>query len=217
MIDYVAARTAMVDCQVRPSDVTRYPIIAAMLGVPRERFVPGEAAAVAYMDENIQLSSNRAILAPRTLAKMLDAVEFDGSELVLNVGTNHGYTAAILARLAEAVVALEEDPILAASAATALSEAGADNVAVEEGPLVAGAAGLGPYDVIFIDGAVETLPPALVDQLRMDGRIILLRSQGPLCYAELGVKGPNGISTRRLFDATAPVLPGFSTDPAFIF
>ncbi|MGB0496819.1 MAG: protein-L-isoaspartate O-methyltransferase family protein [Rubricella sp.] len=217
MIDYAAARTTMVDTQVRPSDVTRYPIIAAMLEIPREQFVPTEAKPIAYADDPIELSAERSILAPRTLAKMIDALELGKNDLVLDIGPAHGYSTAVLARIAGTIVGVEEDESLARSAAETLSEIGVDNAIIENRPLVEGAPEHGPFDVIVLQGAAETLPDALVAQLREDGRIVMLKAEGVLCYAVLGVKGAAGISWRRIFDAAAPVLPGFSAERGFLF
>lgn len=217
MPDFAAARTAMVDCQIRPSDVTRYPIIAATLAVPREDFVPGDMRSVAYAGDDIALSADRTILAPRTFAKMLDALALTGAELVLDIGCALGYSTAVIAHMSEAVIGLEQDEAYASEAGTALTKIGADNAVIEVGPLGEGAAAHGPYDAMIIQGAVEVLPQTIIDQLRPDGKIVMLKVEGALCYAALGVKGSNGISWRRIFDATAPILPGFAAKPAFVF
>lgn len=217
MTDFKAARTAMVDCQIRPSDVTRFPIIQAMLTVPREQYLPSEAQAVAYMGEHVEIGSGRVCLDPRVLAKLIDTLAIQPDDLVLDVGAGLGYSTAIVASIAEAVVALEQDEALAAEAAATLSAQGVDNAVVETGPLVEGAPAHGPYDVIVLQGGVETLPQALVDQLRPDGRIAMIRMRGALGVAELGIKGANGITWRRSFDATAPILPGFAAEKAFVF
>ena len=162
MTDYSAARTAMVDCQVRPSDVTRYPIIEAMLSIPRERFVPAAARDVAYVGEHIHFSPDRVLLDPRVMGKMLDAVAINSDELVLDIGCGLGYSAAIIGWMAEAVIAIEEDPALAEEAARNLAEQEVMNAVVEQGPLASGSAAHGPYDVIVIEGAVQSIPAALV-------------------------------------------------------
>ncbi len=216
-IDYAAAREAMVDSQVRPSDVTRYPIIRAMLALPREAFVPPEYRPVAYLGEHVPLAPGRVLLDPRVFAKMLDAADIGPKDLVLDVGCGMGYSAAAIADMAEAVIALEEDPALAAEAEAALAARGVDNAAVETGPLVAGVPGHGPYDAIIIEGAAERLPDALADQLKPGGRIVAIFMEGALGQARLGLRGQSGIGWRRIFDATAPVLPGFSAAKAFEF
>jgi len=157
MRDSQALRTMMVDTQVRPSDVTKYPIIEAMLAVPREDFVPDTYRAAAYADAQVDLGAGRAMLEPRTLAKILDALDIQPGELVLDLGTGLGYSAAVVARMAEFVVALEEDEALAADAEARLGAAGIDNVAVITGPLDEGDARHGPYDVILVEGAVQVV------------------------------------------------------------
>ena len=109
MTDYAARRAVMVDTQIRPSDVTKFPIIDAMMSVPREAFVPVELREAAYMGENIDLGGGRVILDPRILGKMLDALDIQADELVLDVGCALGYSSAVMARVAEAVVAVEEN------------------------------------------------------------------------------------------------------------
>jgi len=217
MTDFKSARTAMVDCQIRPSEVTRYPIIQAMLTVPREQYLPSEAQAIAYMGEHVDIGGGRVCLDPRVLAKLIDALAIQPDDLVLDIGCGLGYSTAIIANIAEAVVALEEDEALAEEAAATLSAQGVDNAVVEKGSLVGGAPSHGPYDVIIIQGGIEALPDAIADQLRPDGRIAVIEMKGPLGVAQLGVKGANGISWRRSFDATAPILPGFAAEKAFVF
>ncbi len=136
MTDFAARRTMMVDTQVRPSDVTKFPIIDAMLSVPREDFVPNTKREAAYMGENIDLGGGRVVLEPRTLGKMLDALDIQSDELVLDLGCGLGYSAAVLAKMADFVVAVESDETMAAEAQSKLSEAGADNVAVIQGELL---------------------------------------------------------------------------------
>ena len=175
MIDYAAAREAMVDRQVRTADVTRYPIIAAMLAVPREAFLPAELQPVAYLGEHVPLAPGRVLLDPRVFAKLLDALAVGPADLVLDVGSGYGYSTAVLARMAEAVVALESDPAMAAEAEALLAAHGADNAVAHA--VAEGAGG----------------------------------------QARLGLRTPDGITWRRIFDATAPVIPGFAATKAFEF
>jgi len=219
MPDFTTLRTMMVDTQVRPSDVTKFPIIDAMLDVPREDFVPDTARDVAYAGAPIEIAAHRVVLEARTFAKMLDALDIRQDELVLHVGAGLGYGSAILARLAEAVVALEEDEGLAAEAETALAEVGADNVAVINGPLAQGHAKNAPYDVIVVDGGVAKLPTEIVSQLKPGGRIaaIFMSAGDVLGEMRIGVKTAGSVSWRMDFNATAPLLPGFEEDIAFEF
>ena len=215
MTDFAKRRTTMVDNQIRPSDVTKFPIIDAMLMIAREDFVPDSKREAAYVGENIELGAGRVILEPRSLAKMLDAVNVQPGEMVLDLGCAYGYSAAVLSRLAEAVVAVESDPIMSKEASSALSVAGADNVALVEGPLAEGAPQHGPYDVIVIQGAVEQVPQAVLDQLSEGGRIACLFQDGALGACRIGYRIDGSMSWRFAFNAAAPVLPGFDRAPAF--
>jgi protein-L-isoaspartate(D-aspartate) O-methyltransferase len=217
MTDYSAARTAMVDCQVRPSDVTKFPIIEAMLTVPREAFVPSAKKPVAYAGEHIPLSPGRVLLDARTFAKMLDAVNIGPTELVLDLGCGLGYSSAVIARLAEAVVAVEEDDAMAAAALETLTDMSADNVLVTTAKLASGDAKHGPYDVVMTEGAIERLPEAIADQIKDGGRIAALVQDGSLWQCRIGHKSDGHITWSYAFDASAPVLPGFEKKQEFAF
>ncbi len=215
MADFATRRRMMVDTQVRPSDVTKFPIIDAMLAVPREAFVPDALREAAYVGENLDLAPGRVILDPRTLSKLLDALDIQPVDLVLDVGTGLGYAAAVLGRLADAVVAVEEDAALAAEAQQILSVQGVDNAAVIAGPLALGAPRHAPYDAILIEGGVERVPAALTDQLREGGRIGAVFMSGTLGTARVGTKHGGSVAWRSVFNAAAPVLPGFAEERAF--
>ncbi len=215
MTDFARRRTLMVDTQIRPSDVTKFPIIEAMLSVPREMFVPAGQREAAYIGENVPLKPGRVVLEPRTLAKMLDALNVQPDEVALDIGTGLGYSTALLSRMAEAVVALEEDADLAKDAEAALAEAGADNAAVVQGSLAEGAAKHGPYDVIVIEGGVETLPAALEGQLKEGGRMAALFMDGAVGACKVGYKIDGRMSWRFAFNAAAPVLAGFEKEVSF--
>lgn len=215
MTNFEMRRTVMVDTQVRPSDVTKFPIIEAMLSVAREDFVPVAQREAAYMGENIDLGAGRVVLEPRTLAKMLDVLDIGNDELVLDIGVGYGYSSAVIAHMAEAVVAVEEDEDLAREAQEALMTAGADNVALHTGPLAEGAAKHGPYDVVIVQGGVARLPQALLDQIKDGGRIACLFMDGALGEVRVGYKIDGRISWRNAFNAGAPVLPGFEAHSQF--
>ena len=215
MSDYATRRTAMVDTQVRPSDVTKFPIIEAMLTVPREAFVPHDMREAAYMGKNLELGDGRVVLEPRTLAKMLDALDIQNNELVLDVGSAYGYSAAVIARMAEAVIAVEDDAGRVSEAQASLSELHYDNVVLHEGSLTDGAADHGPYDVIILQGGVEELPETLISQLKSGGRIACLFMKGNLGDVRIGQKTDAGITWRSIFNAGAPVLAGFERAEAF--
>lgn len=215
MTDFETRRRMMVDTQVRPSDVTKYPVLEALLEVRREMYVPDALRDVAYMDNSITLGENRIVLEARTFSKILDTLDIQQDEMALDIGCGLGYSAAVLGKLCEAVVAVEEDETLASEAEAILGSEGADNVAVVGGALTEGAAKHGPYDVIILEGAVEEMPEALTDQLKEGGRIAAVFMDGALGMVRVGLKSGGTISWRFSFNATAPVLPGFSKAPSF--
>ncbi|GGG64894.1 protein-L-isoaspartate O-methyltransferase [Salipiger pallidus] len=216
MTDFATRRRMMVDTQVRPSDVTKFPIIEAMLRIPREEFVPSDKREAAYAERSIALADGRVVLDARTLAKMLDALNIDGDDLVLDIGCGMGYSSAVIARIAEAVVAVEEDEAMVPEAQSLFGEH-ADNVVLHEGPLTEGAAAHGPYDAIIIEGGVEKLPETLEAQLKDGGRIACIFMDGALGTVRIGWKIDGVITWRFAFNGTAPVLPGFRKETAFAF
>jgi protein-L-isoaspartate(D-aspartate) O-methyltransferase len=216
MSEFASRRMMMVDTQVRPSDVTKFPIIDAMLKVPREVYVPRDMREAAYVGENIDIAPGRVILEARTLAKMLDALDIRPDDLVLDLGCGLGYSAAVIAHLADTVVAVEEDEALAAEAQRVLSEEGVDNAVVVTGPLAGGAAKHGPYDVITIEGGVEAVPEALEAQLKDGGRIGAVFLDGALGTVRIGHKIDGRIVWRFAFNAAAPLLAGFARSRSFV-
>lgn len=215
MTDFTARRTTMVDTQVRTSDVTKFPIIDAMLSVPREEFVPDALREAAYVGENLDLEAGRVVLEPRTLSKMLDAIDVQNDELVLDIGCAFGYSAAVIARIAQAVVALESDPEMAKEAQSALGSLDIDNVIVQQGDLADGAAQHGPYDAIMIEGGAEELPDTILEQLKDGGRIACVFMEGALGVVRVGYKTGGHVDWWDEFNAIAPVLDGFKRKAAF--
>ena len=215
MTDYASRRTMMVDTQVRPSDVTKFPIIDAMLAVPREAFVPDAKREAAYVGENLDIGGGRVMLEPRTLAKMIDALDIQPAHVVLDIGCGLGYSTAVLARMCDFVVAVEDDEARAQEAQTTLSEQGVDNAAVMAGVLAEGAAKSGPYDIVILQGAAEQVPEALLDQLREGGRIATVFSEGTLGVVRIGHKIDGSLNWRFSFNASAPVLAGFENQTTF--
>ncbi|MFY0595668.1 MAG: protein-L-isoaspartate O-methyltransferase [Cognatishimia sp.] len=215
MPDYTTRRIAMVDTQVRPSDVTKFPIIQAMLSVPREQLVAHDLKDVAYLGNNLDVDDGRVVLEPRTFAKMLDALDIRKNELVLDIGTAYGYSSAVIAQMAEAVIAVEDDDARARDAQSALIDLNYDNVVVHQGPLAEGAAEHGPFDVIVVQGGVAEISKNLEAQLKIGGRIACLFMDGQLGEVRLGMKTEAGISWRQIFNASAPVLAGFEKKQEF--
>jgi protein-L-isoaspartate(D-aspartate) O-methyltransferase len=223
MLDFAAARRTMVDSQVRPSDVTDPRIVAAMLELPRERFVAPGNAELAYADLDPPVAAAksgapvRRLLKPMVVAKLVQAATVKAEDHVLDLGCATGYSAALLARLARSVVALEQDPGLAKLAAENLAAVGAHNVTLVTGSLTQGWADGAPYDVIFVDGAVEVVPEALYRQLKASGRLVAVAGRAPTGRAMVYRSVNGDVSGWPAFDATAPLLPGFAAPPAFVF
>ena len=215
MTDYTARRTMMVDTQVRPSDVTKFPIIDAMLSVPREAYVPDALREAAYVGENLSIGGGRVMLEARTLAKMLDALDIQPSHVVLDVACGLGYSAAVLSQMCDFVVAVEDDEARAQEAQSLLSEHGVDNAAVMAGPLAEGSPKSGPYDVIVIEGGAEEVPASLTDQLNEGGRIACVFVEGTLGVIRIGHKIDGKVNWRFAFNASAPILDGFEKAAVF--
>lgn len=221
-MDFRTARRAMVDGQVRTSDVTHLGVIAAMLDIPREAFVPEAQAAFAYLDRDVPITDAAAtepryLMKPMVLARLIQAADPVPASRVLVIGAGTGYSAAVLSRLAGQVTALEENLSLFHQARSVLSSLGGLNVNVIHGHLASGMPDSGPYDVILIDGGVETVPDRLCTQLSSRGRLLAVEMTGPVGKAKLFQPVNGRLSGRELFDASAPVLPGFRVAPAFVF
>jgi len=217
MTDYVRARTNMVENQLRPNRVTDERLLAAMAEVPREAFVPEVLRGTACVDEDLPLGGGRYLMEPVVFARLVQAARITAADVVLDVGCATGYSAAVLARLAATVVALEEDAGLQARAEANLAELEVTDATVVAGPLRDGFADQAPYDVIVIEGAVEAVPEALSDQLGEGGRLVAVVGEGAVGRAALFLRVDGVLSRRDLFDAAVPRLPGFEVAPGFVF
>ena len=217
-MDFAVVRRMMVDGQVLTRDVFDPDLLAAMLEVPRERFVPPAQVALAYLDRNLPLTADgsRCLLQPMVLARLLQAADITATDHVLDVGCGTGYSSALLARLASSVVALEEDKDLATFARRVLREL-APQVEVVEGLLKTGWPAAGPYDVIVLNGAAEIIPEPLFAQLKDGGRLVGIEGEGPATQARIYCSIRGEISGRSITEAAAPLLPGFARPPEFVF
>jgi protein-L-isoaspartate(D-aspartate) O-methyltransferase len=217
MFDAAEARRHMVDGQIRTADVTNPRLIAAMETVPRELFVTPPLATQAYRDGDIGLGKGRALLRPMVLAKLIQGAVLRTGEHVLDVGCGTGYSSAVLSHMGATVVALEEDAELARRAEAALAAAGAHEVVLARGPLSAGWPAAAPYDFILLGGAIEIAPKALGQQLKPSGRLAAIFGTGPAAKAMIYHVIEGQLVGRPIFDAAAPLLPGFAAPPAFVF
>ncbi len=219
MADFSTARRMMVDGQIRTSDVTDLRIITAFQDVPRERFVAPSMTALAYLDIDAPVADEagaRRMLKPMVLSKLIQAAEITEADRVLIVGCTTGYSAAIIASLAGSVVALDEG-IAPAQAVKNLSSLGIANVEVVRGPLTAGWPVGAPYDAILIEGLIEVMPDPFRGQLNEGGRLVCVRGNERPTKAFVYRLIEDELSGRPIFDATAPLLPGFAEKPAFVF
>ncbi len=217
MSGFEAARRQMVDCQVRPSDVTQYAIIDAMLTVPRERFVPKAKREIAYAGIAVEVAEGRVLLDPRVFSKMLEAAQIGPDDVVLDVACGTGYSTAVIAQMAATVVAVEGDAGLAALARDTLADLEVHNAVVEERAPTEGAPEAGLYDAILVNGGVEQVPDALSAQLKQGGRLVALFQDGDIGQCRVLTRTGEGVTSRWIFDAVAPVLPGFERERSFEF
>ena len=217
MPDFAAARRSMVDSQLKPNQIVDQRVAQAMAEVPRELFVPETLAAVAYVDEDLPIAPGRFLMEPIVFARLLQAAVIEPNDIVLDLGCGTGYSTAVLARLANAVVAIEPDPDLRARAETVMAKIGADNTAIVDGDLTIGSPDQGPFDVIFLNGAAEQIPDGLVDQLADGGRLVAVQVRNGVGKTTVFERQGDLVGARELFDAAIPVLPGFASRPGFVF
>jgi protein-L-isoaspartate(D-aspartate) O-methyltransferase len=217
MLDFATARTNMVESQLRTNRVTDRRLIAAFETVPRENYVPESKRAIAYVDEDLKVATDRYMTEPMVLARLIEDAHVQTGDVALVVGAGTGYACAILANLAATVVGLESEEALADAAEATLAREGVDNAVIVRGKLTEGVPRQGPFNVIVIDGAIETLPEALVEQLADGGRLVGVRREGPVGRAFLLEKFGDATGERVLFDARTPVLRDFAAEKGFVF
>jgi protein-L-isoaspartate(D-aspartate) O-methyltransferase len=217
MIDFQAARAKMVDNQVRTTDVTSHSVLQAFFAVDREGFVPEKSKPLAYIDTDIELAPGRYLMEASPLAKLLQMAAITKEDRVLEVGTGTGYVAALLSKVAGSVVALESDEALAGQATENLASRGCDNVKVVVGVLEEGHASEAPYDVIFVNGAIEDVPAALLEQLGEGGRLVAVIGYGNAAQAKLLLQERGAISQSSYFNLSVKPLPGFRKAKDFVF
>ena len=214
MTEFAVQRHNMVESQVRPNGITDARIVEAMAAVPRELFVPEERRQLAYMDEDVLVAiapdgSRRWLMEPMTFARLLQLAEIGPGEVVLDIGCATGYSTAVIAALAESVIAVEQDPVLAAEATARLAELGITSAAVVNAPHGAGLPGEAPFDVIFINGRVASLPRSLLEQLKENGRLVAVVVETAVAPALVCTRRGAAFSSRTQYDSSVAALPGF--------
>jgi len=224
MVDFETQRQNMVESQVRPSDVTDRRIISAMSRIARDQFVPPARRQFAYSDSDLRFTLDEAtagpmtyLIAPRVLSRLIQNLEIGDTDVVLDVACGPGYSTAVLAQIAQTVVAIEDDEQVAGYAAARLEEAGTDNAAVMHKPLAGGYPEEGPYDAILIGGMIEAVPEAILDQLKDGGRLVAIEGRDGFGAAVQWKRLGDTFDKRWLFDAGAPQLTAFNRPPEFVF
>lgn len=208
-MNFAAARSHMVESQIRPNGITDQRIVAAMGEIRREMFVPDALAAVAYMDEDLPLAGGRSLMEPMAFARLVQLAGITPDDRVLHVGCATGYGTAVLARLSGSVAAMDSDAGLAAMARQLLLAQGVSNATVGDGG--------GHYDVVVVEGRIPAAPDALLAQLNDGGRLVAVVGEGAVSPAMLFTKHHGGISLRTAFDASVAALPGFAGAPKTVF
>jgi len=218
MVEFESARKIMVDNQLRTSGVTDLKILGAMGRIPRERFLAEKRHAIAYSDIDHELWDSRRFLAtPAVFAKLVQLAEIGPKDVVLDVGCGTGYSTAVLAELASAVVGLDDDAELVEKANAVLADLDIGNAAVLNGDMTGGVPSEAPFDVILIEGSVDSVPPALFKQLRDGGRLIAVVNTGATSIATINVKTSEDIAVLPTFDAKLPPLSVMARKPDFVF
>jgi protein-L-isoaspartate(D-aspartate) O-methyltransferase len=213
-----AARTRMIESQLRPNKVTDDRVLGAFATIRRELFVPEHLRSVAYIDEDLPLGRGRYLMAPMVAARLLQTAAVKRADTALIVGAGTGYEAAVTALLARTVVAVEEDAELATQAHAAFVEHAIASISIIEGPPAQGCRQRSPFDVILFAGAVSELPSEITSQLAEDGRLVaVVRPENGVGRAMLVTRTGGLLARRVIFDAAIPLLPGFEPKPAFVF
>ena len=218
-MDFKIARKNMVENQIRANKVTSLNVINAFLDVPREKFVPDALQEISYIDEDIQLSRNRFMMKPMILARLFQSLNLQGNENILHVGSNTGYGSAILSRMCSSVISLESDKKLFEKSIHTFSNMGFDNVVPLHGSMENGVEKEAPFDIIFIEGSIETEPKSLFGQLNENGKLIAIIRPANIKIgkAKLFFKISNEIGLENLFDAQVSKLSIFKSKTKFSF
>ena len=208
----------MVESQIRPNGVTDIALVAALASVERENFVDDAHRSVAYLDKELPIGNGRYLLEPMVLGRLLQLAEIKSTDLVLDIGPGTGYSSAVIARIAESVVGIEQDEALCEASSQTLLEMGVINAAIICGKHVDGVTSEAPFDVIVINGQVCDVPQSLFDQLAQGGRLVAVVGAKDNGQAMVYKKQGEKFSSRAAFNASAPFLTGFEMpESGFLF
>jgi len=214
MFDFAVSRQHMVDCQIRTNDVTDIRIIRAFKAIAREAFIPKAKQALAYSDVHINMDS-RTMMRPRDFSKLLQGLNIQPTDVALDIGCARGYSTAVLSQLCETVVGLEGTDELVERATSLLTEAEILNAAVVKGDLKAGAREHGPFDIIFVNGAVTDIPQSWLNQLAIGGRLAVIVQDGPIGQAMIYTRSKDAFGKTVICDANVPLMSGFQREEVF--
>lgn len=217
MFDFAKARQHMIDGQIRTCDVTDSAVLQAFQSIAREKFVPKSKQALAYSDSHVDLGDDRTLMAPRDFSKLVQAANITPSDVVLDIACGRGYSTAILSKLSDTVVGLEDDDDRVAKATAELANADISNAAVLKADLKAGAPEHGPFNVIFVNGSVSSVPKTWLDQLAHNGRLVAVIQNGPMGKATVFTRTGDSIGERVVFDSSVPSLADFKPALEFVF
>ncbi len=217
-MDFAVARRNMVECQLRPNNVTDPRLVEAMGSLPRERFVPKQRQAIAYIDEDIEIAPGRFLMEPVTAGRLVESAAIEDEDSVLVIAPGTGYLAAVAGRMGGCAFALERDGDLSRRMSELFTDLALDNTVIVEGEHTAGWPKESPYDVILIDGSVPEVPQALFDQLAEGGRLVtVIGAPSQVGRVTLYGKRNGAVSHRPLYDAMVQPAPGFEKEPGFVF
>lgn len=214
------ARFNMIEQQIRPWEVMDGRVLRTMMEIPREPFVPDAYLGPAYADIEVPLGSDQFMMAPRVVARMLQALDVRPEDRVLEIGTGSGYGTACLAALGREVTSIEVDPGLLARARETLQQQGVRNVELREGDGLAGPVEGGPFDVIAVTGSLPSEEPlgGLETQLNEGGRLFVVVGMDPVMEALLITRtGDLELRRETLFETSLPPLDRVPEPECFTF
>jgi protein-L-isoaspartate(D-aspartate) O-methyltransferase len=216
-MDLARVRDIMVESQIRTADVTDTRVLGAMRKLPRERFAPAQKRALAYADLELEVATDRFLLRPRDLAKLVQALDPQPHERGLEIAGATGYGAAVLAACCKHVITLDPDPDLSFAARAALESCGVKTVKTVSTAVADGWKDEAPYDVILLNGGAEAVPEPWFDQLADGGRLVVIVRNGAAGAARIYTRSGEAVAYRVEFDAFPPVVPGLERPRVFIF